>query len=92
MTLVRGLNMENTDEYAKLVEKASPTYVEAKAYMHVGFSTLRLGFERMPSQREVQEFASNLSVKTSYRILDECTDSRVVLLSKRDRALRFGSG
>jgi tRNA wybutosine-synthesizing protein 1 len=91
-TLARGLNMENADEYAKLVAKASPTYVEAKAYMHVGFSTLRLGFERMPSHSEVKAFASNLAEKTGYRILDECTDSRVVLLSKRDRALRFGSG
>jgi tRNA wybutosine-synthesizing protein 1 len=91
-TLVRGLNMENVDEYAKLVAKAAPTYVEAKAYMHVGFSTLRLGFERMPSYREVLSFASSLAEKTGYRILDECTDSRVVLLSKRDRAIRFGSG
>jgi tRNA wybutosine-synthesizing protein 1 len=91
-TLVRGLNMENTDEYAKLVEKASPSYVEAKAYMHVGFSTLRLGFERMPSHKEVRAFASELAEKTSYKLLDECTDSRVVLLSRRDRALRFGSG
>ncbi len=91
-TLVRGLNMENVDEYAKLVTKAFPTYVEAKAYMHVGFSTLRLGFERMPSHEEVRTFASNLAEKTGYKILDECTDSRVVLLSRRDHALRFGSG
>jgi tRNA wybutosine-synthesizing protein 1 len=91
-TLVRGLNMENVNEYAKLVAKAAPTYVEAKAYMHVGFSTLRLGFDRMPSHQEVVAFASSLAEKTGYRILDECTDSRVVLLSKRDHALRFGSG
>jgi tRNA wybutosine-synthesizing protein 1 len=91
-TLVKGLNIENVDEYAKLVEKASPTYVEAKAYMHVGFSNLRLGFERMPSHKDVVAFASHLAEKTGYKILDECTDSRVVLLSKRDRAVRFGSG
>jgi tRNA wybutosine-synthesizing protein 1 len=60
--------------------------------MHVGFSTLRLGFERMPSHKEVRAFASELAEKTSYKLLDECTDSRVVLLSRRDRALRFGSG
>ncbi len=91
-TLVRGLNMDNVDQYAKLVEKTSPTYVEAKAYMHVGFSNLRLGFERMPSHGEVLAFASRLADKTGYRVLDECTDSRVVLLSKRERAIRFGSG
>jgi tRNA wybutosine-synthesizing protein 1 len=90
-TLVRGLNMENVDEYAKLVEKAAPTYVEAKAYMHVGFSSLRLGFERMPTHKEVVAFASLLAERTGYRVLDECTNSRVVLLSKRERAIRFDS-
>jgi tRNA wybutosine-synthesizing protein 1 len=92
MTLVKGLNMRNVDEYAKLVEKTSPTYVETKAYMHVGFSNLRLGFERMPEHKEVLAFASSLAEKTGYKVLDECADSRVVLLSKRDRAIRFGSG
>jgi tRNA wybutosine-synthesizing protein 1 len=90
-TLVRGLNMENVDEYAKLVEKAAPTYVEAKAYMHVGFSSLRLGFERMPTHKEVVAFALLLAERTGYRVLDECTNSRVVLLSKRERAIRFDS-
>jgi tRNA wybutosine-synthesizing protein 1 len=91
ITLVRGLNMENVDEYARLVEKASPTYVEAKAYMHVGFSNLRLSFERMPGHEEVRGFAASLAEKTGYKVLDECTDSRVVLLSKREKAIRFGN-
>ncbi len=89
MTLVRGLNIQNVDEYARLIEKADPTYIEAKAYMHVGFSNLRLDFERMPSHKEVLAFAQCLSKKTGYRVLDECTDSRVVLLSKHERAFRF---
>ena len=37
-TLVKEHNMNHVDEYAKLVEKANPTYIEAKAYMHIGFS------------------------------------------------------
>jgi tRNA wybutosine-synthesizing protein 1 len=92
MTLVRGLNMENVDEYARLVEKANPTYVEVKAYMHIGFSNLRLGFERMPGHNEVYDFARRLAVKTGYKILDESAESRVVLLSKRKSPIRFGSG
>jgi len=91
MTLVRGMNMENVEEYAKLITKADPTYVETKAYMHVGFSNLRLTFERMPSHREIREFASNLSDKTGYKILDESVDSRVILLSRREKAKRFDS-
>jgi tRNA wybutosine-synthesizing protein 1 len=91
-TLVKGLNMENVDAYAKLVEKAAPTYVEAKAYMHVGFSNLRLGYERMPEHEEVMAFAMRLAEKTGYKVLDECQGSRVVLLSKRESAVRFASG
>ena len=90
MTLVRDMNMENVEEYAKLVKKADPTYIETKAYMHVGFSNLRLTFERMPSHRQIREFALDLSDKTGYKILDESVDSRVVLLSKREKTKRLG--
>jgi len=89
MTLVRDMNMENVEEYAKLIKKADPTYIETKAYMHVGFSNLRLTFERMPSHRQIREFASDLSDKTGYKILDESVDSRVVLLSKREKTKRL---
>jgi len=92
MTLTKGLNMENVDEYARLIAKADPTYIEAKAYMHIGFSTLRLGFERMPGHKEVYDFAQCLAEKTGYKVLDESVDSRVVLLSKRESPIRFGSG
>jgi tRNA wybutosine-synthesizing protein 1 len=90
MTLVKGRNMENTEGYAKLVEKADPTYIEAKAYMHVGFSNLRLGYEAMPERKEIYDFAVGLAHKTGYEIIDESVESRVVLLSKREKAIRFG--
>jgi len=90
-TLVKNQNMKDVEGYAKLVEKANPTYIEAKAYMHVGFSSLRLGFDNMPSHKEVRDFAIKLAEKTGYNILDEAPDSRVVLLSKRDAPIRFSS-
>jgi tRNA wybutosine-synthesizing protein 1 len=88
-TLVRGLNMENVDEYARLVEKANPTFIEAKAYMHIGFSGLRLGFDSMPNHREVREFAQKLAVRAGYEIVDESVESRVVLLSKSGKPRPF---
>ena len=91
MTLVKGLNMETVDGYAELVEKANPTYIEAKAYMHVGFSTLRLDYERMPKHRDVYDFGIRLADRTGYKIIDESAESRVVLLSKREKPIRFGS-
>jgi len=83
--------MENTKEYARLIDKAKPTYVEAKAYMHVGFSNLRLSFDHMPSHKEVCDFASRLAEEVGYKILDESADSRVVLLSRLEKAIRFDS-
>lgn len=85
MTLVKGHNMSLVDEYAKLVEKANPTYIEAKAYMHIGFSTLRLGFDNMPQHFEVKMFADELAKKTGYMIIDDSPDSRVFLLSKTQK-------
>jgi tRNA wybutosine-synthesizing protein 1 len=83
--------MENVDDYARLVKKAQPTYVEAKAYMHVGFSGLRLGFDNMPSHAEVLQFAMALAEETGYKIIDQSTDSRVVLLSRLKSPIRFDS-
>jgi len=89
LTLVRHVNMMHPELYARLVEKANPTYVEPKAYMHVGFSRLRLGFENMPSHMEISNFAEELSRETGYNILDEASDSRVVLLSRLQKAIRL---
>ncbi len=91
MTLVKGLNMETVDGYAGLVEKANPTYIEAKAYMHVGFSSLRLGYESMPKHKEIYDFGVRLAERTGYKIIDESVESRVVLLSKLEKPIRLGS-
>jgi tRNA wybutosine-synthesizing protein 1 len=89
MTLVKGRNMKVMDGYADLVEKAEPTYIEAKAYMHIGFSGLRLDYNNMPSHGEVKDFATHLEENTGYKIIDEAVESRVVLLSKRRKPIRF---
>jgi len=92
ITLVRGSNMRNIKGYAKLIEKANPTYIEPKAYMHVGFSRLRLGYEYMPSHPEIHKFATQIAKETGYNTIDESQESRVVLLSKLETPIRFGGG
>ncbi len=89
MTLVKGLNMENLEGWAKLIERASPTYVEAKAYMYVGYSRLRLSFENMPSFEDIMDFASRLSKATSYRLIGTSKDSRVALLSELEEPIKI---
>jgi tRNA wybutosine-synthesizing protein 1 len=89
ITLVKGLNMNDIEGYAELVEKAKPTYIEPKAYMHVGFSRLRLNYENTPTHEEICDFATELARKTGYQLSDESKESRVVLLSAIERRIRF---
>lgn len=82
LTLVKGLNMKDTDKYAKLILKAEPDFVEAKAYMHVGESQKRLGRENMPTTDDVRNFAKEISKETGYKVKDEDISSRIVLIEK----------
>ncbi len=89
LTLARHLNLSHPEEYARLIKKANPTYVEPKGYMHVGFSRLRLGFENMPSHSEIRGFALELAKETGYNVLNEAPESRVVLLSRLEKPIRL---
>lgn len=91
LTLVKGLNMLMPEAYSKLILSSEATYVEAKAYMHVGYSTRRLGFQDMPNHREIVTFAAELSRLTSYSLIDEQIESRVALLSKLEKPIRLSS-
>jgi tRNA wybutosine-synthesizing protein 1 len=82
VTLVKGLNLKDAPGYARLIEKAESDFVEAKAYMHVGFARARLKMENMPQHQEIKAFAEELAKETGYSILDESEPSRVVLLKR----------
>jgi len=83
ITLVKGLNMNNPEKYAKLILKTEPDFIEPKGYMWVGESQNRLPMGAMPFHEDVVEFAKKLSEFTGYEIKDEFKPSRVVLLSKK---------
>ena len=80
ITSVKDKNMFNTEEYAKLINKANPKYVEVKAYMFVGSSRKRLNLDNMPSHQEVRDFAQEIADKTGRELTQEAEVSRVVLL------------
>lgn len=94
ITLVKRLNMreEAVKAWAKLTEVAQPTFIEVKAYMHVGSSIMRLSREDMPSHQEVKLYAKKLAAETGYNIVSESVPSRVVLLSKLEGPyIRYGN-
>jgi len=94
ITVMKGINMGDKDVkgFAKLIDLAQPTYVEVKAYMHVGASTKRLPREAMPTHAEVREFAKKIAEEASYPLVSESIPSRVVLLSRLKKPIRFGKG
>ena len=83
LTLVRGLNLIKPEKYAKIIAEAEPDFVEAKAFMSVGFARERLEYETMPLHGEIKEFAEAIAKETGYEIKDEKRDSRVVLLKRK---------
>ncbi len=84
LTLIKGMNMVNVSEWAGLIEKAKPLFVEVKAYMWIGMSRERLEQKNMPMHDEVKDFASEIVKHCGYKIVDEHEASRVVLLVKED--------
>ncbi len=84
LTLIKGYNMsdEAAEKYASLIDRAEPDFVEAKAYMYLGYSRLRLKYENMPEHHDIVEFARRLSRLISYDLAGESEPSRVVLLRK----------
>ncbi len=82
ITLIKGVNMFHPQGYAELIKKASPDYVEIKAYMHLGFSRGRLPREAMPSHEEVLDFSRQIADHLGYAVADAVEISRVVLLSR----------
>ena len=85
-TVIKGINdsPQLLKKYAKLFSSASPTYIEVKAYMFLGYSRLRLKEENMPSHEYVKEFSKSLlKLLPDYKYKDECADSRIVLLKRK---------
>ncbi len=82
LTMIRGLNMIEPERYAKLIEIASPNFIEVKSFMSVGFSRLRLPYSVMPLHDEIKDFSQKIADAIDYKVADEKRESRVVLLKK----------
>jgi tRNA wybutosine-synthesizing protein 1 len=81
MTMVRGLNMGRPEDYARIIEKAEPDFVEVKSYMHLGRSRDRLDRAAMLEHSEIVSYASAIGDVLGYQLEAEVPLSRVALLS-----------
>lgn len=89
LTIIKGINDIDPEGYAALITRSNPMFIEVKAYMYVGASREKLAMENMPRHIEVREFAEKIAVASGYKIIDEQSESRVVLLMKRDFPTRM---
>jgi len=48
-----------------------------------------LGYSNTPTHPEIRDFAAQLANEMSYNILDEAPESRVVLLSRLEKAIKL---
>jgi tRNA wybutosine-synthesizing protein 1 len=98
MTLVKGLNnnmkKEMVEDYAKLINKAKPDFIEVKGYMSVGFARNRngMGYDSMPTYDEIQDFSKKLAKELNLKILDFHEFSRVVLIGKDKKKMKIKKG
>ena len=64
-------------------------YIEPKGYVFVGYSRKRMNLVNMPSHKDVHDFGNALADNLGYDLIMEKKDSRVVLLSKDKKLVRF---
>jgi tRNA wybutosine-synthesizing protein 1 len=91
INLVREINMseKHIQQFAQLIKKSNPLFVEIKGYMAVGYARQRLGYDRMPTHKEIVDFAEILAKQTNLKILDEHERSCVVVLGKDKKELKI---
>ena len=96
MNLVLDLNMEDKQipEYISLIEKSQPLIIEIKGFMSVGFARERLGYDRMPREKEMKDFVKKIEKQLQekglkYKFLDEHKFSRAYVLAKNKKDLKI---
>jgi len=90
ITLMRSYNagLQLIPDFAEMLKHGNPHFIEAKSYMHVGYSTQRLEQSEMMEMDEVRVFANGLAKQMgNFALMDESVESRVVVLQNNERYL-----
>jgi tRNA wybutosine-synthesizing protein 1 len=84
ITLIKNLNDDAHELFAKTIERSCADIVEVKAYMHVGASQDRLPRNSMPHHCDVVSFCRDLvKYLPNYSLVSEHIASKVVLLARK---------
>ena len=83
--------MIEPENYAKMIKKTNPMFVEVKGFMSVGFARQRLGYDRMPTEKEMEDFIKKLlkELGKNWKLLDKHKFSRAYVLGKSKKDLKI---
>jgi len=84
LTIVKGVNDVEEENYAKLIKLGKFDFVEVKAFMYVGEARNRLAKEAAPDHEYIKEFGLKvLKYLNGYELVSEHTPSKVIMLAKK---------
>jgi Fe-S oxidoreductases len=88
MTMIRKFNdsTNSVNEFADLVKRGNPHFIEIKSYMHIGMSTQRLERSDMLEMDEIRGYSDLMRNSLgTFSNMDESEISRIVVLQNLKR-------
>jgi len=89
MTLVKGLNMKDSEGYASLIRDSEPHFFEAKGYAWLGESRERLPHSASPRFAELERFASEIAGMTGYIVKMRDKVSNIIVAVRDEETWRW---
>lgn len=84
LTMIKNENMSHEKEYAELIKRGSPDFIELKSYVWVGASQKNYEVNNMPYMKDLREFMNQLlKYLPEYEYVREHIPSRAILLAKK---------
>src|SRR3989344_489915 len=90
-TLVKKLNDNDPDGFAKLINDYNPKFFQIKGYSYLGASKKSLEKTNMPFMEEIEKFAEIISKNTGYIIKARDNVSRVIVMVKDEETWKWNS-
>ncbi len=84
VTIIKGLNDENIEEFSEFLNKYDADFIEIKSYMWIGNSRDRLKKQNMPTHNYIRKITKEmLKHMDKYEYENEQKRSRIVLLKNK---------
>ena len=85
MTMINGLNTKKKyfKEYAKLIKRANPDFIEVKSYVHIGESQKELKRINQCSFEQIKKISRALENYLDFEYCDDAFNSKICLLKNK---------